>query len=222
MLVAQEHWNLACSDTVSSPCDFTGSVKEWVNDWYGGYKDTTYENYAGISGGGPLNTRIVKGGSFKDDASGVHVYDRTDVYPVTADLKMDYIGFRIAYGAVPHPILTDYRGFVVQNDAEVTITSEEFRAKFGTTNGKLVFRNEASGNLMYVNFAGGDPVVQEIIDSLESITLQFLPMAGMWLTAPCPKGCRDCRGLSFAGSRPQAGCKRSTWQFRERFPVGAC
>lgn len=167
MLVAQEHWNLACSDTVSSPCDFTGSVKEWVNDWYGGYKDTTYENYAGISGGGPLNTRIVKGGSFKDDASGVHVYDRTDVYPVTADLKMDYIGFRIAYGAVPHPILTDYRGFVVQNDAEVSITSEEFRARFGTMNGKLVFRNEASGNLMYVNFAGGDPVVQEIVDSLE-------------------------------------------------------
>ena len=167
MLVASDHWNEACADTVTSPCDFTGSVKEWVNDWYGGYKDTTYENYAGILGGGPLNTRIVKGGSFKDDASEVHLYDRTDVYPVTADLKTDYIGFRIAYGAIPHPVMTDYKGLVVQNDVAVSITSEAFRAKFGTMNGKLVFRNEASGNLMYVNFVGGDPVVHEIVDSVE-------------------------------------------------------
>lgn len=166
-LVASHNWDKVCGEKPKTPCDFKGSVKEWVNDWLGGYRDTTIENYVGIFGGGFLNTRILKGGSFRDDPVDVHVYDRSDVYPVTADLRMDYIGFRIAYGAIPNPVMTDYRGYIVHNDVKVLITSEEFRSLFGTMEGKLVFRNEATGNLMYVNFISGDPVVHEIVDTME-------------------------------------------------------
>ena len=167
MLVATHNWNKVCDEKSKTPCDFKGGVKEWVNDWLGGYRDTTVENYVGIFGGGFLNTRILKGGSFRDDPVDVHVYDRSDVYPVTADLRMDYIGFRIVYGAIPNPTMTDYRGYVVHDDVDVVITSDEFRSMFGTMKGKLVFRNETSGNLMYVNLVSGDPVVHEIVDTME-------------------------------------------------------
>ena len=166
-LVAENSWKRTCGEKPKAPCDFLGGVKEWVNDWLGGFRETTLENYVGIFGGGFLNTRVLKGGSFRDNPADVHVYDRSDVYPVTADLRTDYIGFRIVYGSIPNPTMTDYRGYIVHDNVDVSITSDEFRSMFGTMRGKLVFRNEASGNLMFVNFVSGDPVVHEIVDTME-------------------------------------------------------
>ena len=167
MLVAKHNWNKKCGEKPKTPCDFTGGVKEWVNDWLGGYRDTTIVNYVGLYGGGFLNTRTLKGGSFRDDPENVHVYDRSDVYPVTSDLRTDYIGFRIVYGSIPYTVLTDYKGYLVQNDMDVSISSETFRSIFGTMKGKVVFRNEISGNLVYVNFVSGDPIIHEIVDTME-------------------------------------------------------
>ena len=165
--VARKHWKETCTDTSAKPCDFVGGVKEWVNDWLGGFLKVTYENYVGANGDGFAKTRVLKGGSFRDDPADVHVYDRTDIYPVTADLSTNYIGFRLVYGAIPNPTFTDNAGFAVQDDIKVTISAGEFRALFGTLRGKLVFRNEASGNLMYVDFISGNPVLHEFVDTMD-------------------------------------------------------
>ncbi len=168
MYIAKKNWKVSCAtDTLDRPCDFIGGVKEWVNDWLGAYRKTTYENYVGTNSGGYLNTRILKGGSMWDDPSNVHIYDRTDVYPITADMKSAYVGFRVVYGAIPHPTMTDYMGFVIEDDVDISISSDAFRALFGTMNGKLVFRKESSGNLMYVNFITGNPIMHEFIDTLD-------------------------------------------------------
>ncbi|MBR4785814.1 MAG: TIGR02171 family protein [Fibrobacter sp.] len=199
-LVAENNWKKACGEKPTVPCDFAGGVKEWVNDWLGGYRDTTLENYVGIFGGGFLNTRILKGGSFRDDSADVHVYDRSDVYPVTADLRMDYIGFRIAYGAIPNPVMTDYRGYIVHDDVKVLITSEEFRSIFGTMEAKLVFRNEASGNLMFVNFIGGDPVVHEIVDTMEVYHPAISPDGRYVAFSTVPEGVSSDKSTIFVRS----------------------
>ena len=65
-LVAENSWKRTCGEKPKAPCDFLGGVKEWVNDWLGGFRETTLENYVGIFGGGFLNTRVLKGGSFRD------------------------------------------------------------------------------------------------------------------------------------------------------------
>lgn len=165
--VARQNWNAKCVDTLDRPCNFIGGVKEWVNDWMGALRSAVYKNYVGAFNGGLLNTRILKGGSFRDNPDDVRVYNRTDVYQVTADMKADYVGFRLAYGIIPNPTMTDNKGFAVHDDVDVSISSDAFRSMFGTMNGKIVFRNESSGTLTYVNFISGNPVVYEIDDSLD-------------------------------------------------------
>lgn len=88
----------------SSFCDFAGNVMEWANDWLGNFKDTTLTNYVGAPDGGDLGERIVKGGAYNTDTASITLYSRGDVYTVTSSTKADYVGFRLAYGAISQPV----------------------------------------------------------------------------------------------------------------------
>ena len=167
MFVANEHWNDTCSADGKSFCDFAGSLKEWVNDWLGLYSDTTLTNYVGVANGGSQFSRVVKGGSYRDSGTVVHPYNRMDVYTVTSDMKCDYVGIRLAFGAIPYHTVTNINGELLASDIRVTANSTLIREKFSTMQAKMVFRNDISGNLVYVDFVSGIPVFHEILDDVD-------------------------------------------------------
>lgn len=92
----------ACSiDETQDICDMAGNATEWVNDWLVNFKDTTLVNFAGAYAGSDLGERIVKGGNYRTQPKSIKLYSRSDIYTVTSSTYADYVGFRLAYGAIP-------------------------------------------------------------------------------------------------------------------------
>ena len=152
----------------SAFCDMAGNALEWVNDWLGAFMDTTLVNFIGASNGGSLGERVLKGGSFNDKASTIKLYNRGDVYTVTSSSKAAYVGFRLAFGKIPDALWTNGDGSVTSSRIDVLVKSSTVGATVGTYKAKLVFRDDLSGNLAYVDFSNGNPTVVEIRDTLDS------------------------------------------------------
>lgn len=179
MLAATDHWDDSCDENGRRFCAFSDGLKEWVNDWLGLFQDTTVENYVGSAMIGNQSMRVLKGGSFRDSRNTVHPYGRMDVYSVTSDMKADYVGIRLAFGAIPNYTMTDIVGRVLHSNIRVTVDSRTLRDKLSTMSVKLVFRNDVSGNLVYVNFISGSPIVHEIVGEMEVYHPEISP-DGKW------------------------------------------
>jgi formylglycine-generating enzyme required for sulfatase activity len=67
--------------------DMHGNVYEWCNDWYGDY-DGTVTDPVGLGAG---SLRVVRGGSWSDDARECRSAFRVNSYPADAG---DGVGFR--------------------------------------------------------------------------------------------------------------------------------
>lgn len=158
-----------CSaDTLNGFCDFTGNLREWVNDWMGEFRDTVVTNYAGAPDGGNIGERVIKGGSLQDPTSTISLDNRGDVYTVTSSTKTYYIGFRLAFGKIPNAVWMSPKGNVTTQPIHVISTASQLKNFTNTHLNKLVFRNDETGNLSYINFANGKPIVKEITDSLDA------------------------------------------------------
>ena len=148
-------------------CDMAGNVMEWVNDWYANLRDTVLVNFAGAPDGGQQGKRIVKGGSFRTTVSGMLRYSRGDVYTVTSSTHAEYVGFRLAAGAIPDALWMDNKGNAGSSRFVVMAPSAKLRGKLEAYNVKLAFRNDLTGNLAYIDYSSGVPNVEEIVDTLE-------------------------------------------------------
>lgn len=148
-------------------CDMAGNVMEWVNDWYANLRDTTLMNFAGAPDGGHQGKRIVKGGSFRTPASGMLRYSRGDVYTVTSSTHAEYVGFRLAMGAIPRAVWMNDKGYAGNSRFVVVSNSAKLRGKTGSYNVKLAFRNDLTGNLAYIDYSSGVPRVEEIVDTFD-------------------------------------------------------
>ena len=148
-------------------CDMAGNAMEWVNDWLGNFRDTTLENYVGAPDGGALGQRVVKGGSYRNAVEAINLYSRGDIYTVTSSTRADYVGFRLAFGAIPDAVWMGNDGRA--NDSRIVplASSATIRSLVGTYKAKLAFRNELSGNLAFIDYSGGILSVVEILDSIE-------------------------------------------------------
>ena len=156
------------ADTLNDFCDFAGNAMEWVNDWMGDLRDTTVTNYAGAPDGGNIGERVIKGGSYRDEASNVLLDIRGDVYTVTSSTKAAYIGFRLAFGKIPNAVWMSGKGKATSLPVSILSTTAQLKTFTGTHLNKLVFRNDETGNIAFINFANGRPIVKEIDDTIDA------------------------------------------------------
>ena len=161
-------------------CDFAGNVMEWVNDWLGPITESSYSNFIGAAQPNGIGERIVKGGSFANDIQSINLYSRGDVYTVTSSTRADYVGFRLALGIIPNPQ-------AISNSAQQggqTITnlanSDIIRGITGTYATKLAFRNDISGNLVFINYSDITLSMVEIQDTLNVYHPDISP-DGKWV-----------------------------------------
>lgn len=148
-------------------CDMEGNVMEWVGDWSGNLFDTTITNYAGASSQNGFGERILKGGSFNSEITGITKFSRTDVYTVTSTSFADYVGFRLARGIIPNVIFLDAAGSSVKVVISALATTSDVSKITGTKRVKLVFRNDVTGNLAFIYYRDG-AVAAEIADTIDS------------------------------------------------------
>ena len=149
-------------------CDMGGNVKEWVSDWLNYFRDTTITNFVGAPDGGVLGERVIKGGSYRNDPSSIKLYNRGDVYIVTSAAKSDYLGFRIAFGKIPNAVWMGHDGLVRESRIMPLASASVIKKNFDTYHIKLAFRNDATGNLAFVDYVNGTLSVSEITDTLDS------------------------------------------------------
>ena len=191
VLVAGRYWNPksgwhsensgmklheVCTRTESSDfCDLAGNAMEWVNDWLGFFRDTTVYNYAGSPDGGNLGKRIVKGGSYRQQPSAMHLYGRTDVYTITSASRADYVGFRLGFGAIPDAVWMDYNGLVNTTRVISLVNQRTLKSKLGTYKVLLAFRNNVSETMAYQNYSDGSIYTAEFPDIYESYHPEISP-----------------------------------------------
>lgn len=154
-------------------CDMDGNLKEWVNDWKGAFRDTTVNNYVGAANANGMNEVVLKGSSFVMNS--VPLYSRGDFYTVTPISKSDYVGFRLALGSIKKPIWLNYSGKTVESTIVPLIQAEKIHSLLGTYTAKLVFRNDETGNLAYINYANAANAVIEINDNIDSYHPEISP-----------------------------------------------
>lgn len=137
-------------------CDMAGNAMEWVNDWLGEYKSGKFKNFVGAPDGGALGQRVVKGGSYRNEAASIALYTRGDVYAVTSSTRADYVGFRLAFGSIPDPTWLGRDGTGSESRVIPLANSTTIRALTGTYRSKLVFRNDVSGTLSFIDYSNGE------------------------------------------------------------------
>lgn len=158
----------APSASTNEFCDFAGNAMEWVNDWKGVLHDTIIINYAGAPNGGYIDERIVKGGSYRNEAAATRLDNRGDVYTVTSSTKANYVGFRLAFGKIPDAIWMNVQGYVTFRPINILTSSAQLKPSTNTYQNKLVFRDEETGNIAFVNFASGMPTINIIQDTIDA------------------------------------------------------
>lgn len=165
----------AFATTDNEACDLLGNAMEWVNDWLGNFRDTMVVNYVGAPDGGSLGQRVVKGGSFRNETRSVALYSRGDVYMVTSSTRANYVGFRLAFGAIPDALWMGSDGKAAENRVVPLAGTSTVRSVVGTNRSKLVFRNDLTKNLAYIDYAGGSLSVIEIADTLDAYHPEISP-----------------------------------------------
>ena len=147
-------------------CDMAGNVMEWMNDWLGLFRDTTITNYVGAPDGGDEGERVVKGGNYTSTVKEINTISRGDVYTVTSSTRAEYVGFRLALGAIPNATRMSNSGKATTAAVSTIASPETIKLLTGTYNIKLAFRNDITGNLAYIDYKSIPLSVIEIEDTL--------------------------------------------------------
>ena len=149
-------------------CDMAGNVVEWTNDWMGLLRDTTVVDFMGASERNGVGERVIKGGGFKNHAENISLYARGDVYTVTSSTKSAYVGMRLARGRIPSPEWLDLSGSVMTSKNFIVANSAMVRNVVQMDKMKLVFRDDLTKNLVFVDYSKGVIGFTEIKDTLDA------------------------------------------------------
>lgn len=155
--------------------NFSGKIMEWSNDFLGKLKDTTIINFAGAQNANDIGERIVKGYNTSSDTNAINLYSRGDVYTVTSSAHADYIGFRLAIGKIPNAVWLDNSGHTSESPLLILARTTDLWNYSKTTNMKLVFRNDLTGNLAYIDYAENGSAITEIVDTINAFHPDISP-----------------------------------------------
>lgn len=133
-------------------CDMAGNAMEWVYDLYVPFHSVKLFDYVGGASNDGVEERILKGGSYNNDPNLLHLYNRSDVYMVTSSSKANYVGFRLAFGAIPNPSYMDMQGNDVQVNFSLMVKAKTVKNFIGKPLSKMVFRDDVRGSLEYIDF----------------------------------------------------------------------
>ncbi|PWL03727.1 uncharacterized protein (TIGR02171 family) [Hallerella porci] len=136
-------------------CDMAGNAMEWVNDWFVPFSDTTLLNFIGGAQSDAIGKRILKGGYFRKAADNMRIYSRGDVYTVTSSTKADYVGFRLARGMIPSPSTLNSSNSNFSPENFSVLPALELKKKLRTSQVRLAFRDDESGNIFAVDYTNG-------------------------------------------------------------------
>lgn len=161
-------------------CDMAGNAMEWVNDWLGLFRDTTVSNYVGAPDGGDMGERIVKGGGYNSSVAELNPYSRGDVYTVTSSTRAEYVGFRLALGAIPNALWMNSDGNSTASIVTPIANSETVKNFTKSYNTKLAFRNDVSGKINYIDYCDGTLSVTEISNDINAYHPEISP-DGEWV-----------------------------------------
>lgn len=148
--------------------NFSGKIMEWSNDFLGKLKDTTLINFAGAQNANDIGERIVKGYNTSSDSNKINLHSRGDVYTVTSAAHANYIGFRLAIGEIPNAVWLDNSGHTSEFPLSILASATDLWSFSKTTNMKLVFRNDLTGNLAYIDYAESGSTITEIVDTISA------------------------------------------------------
>ena len=149
-------------------CDMEGNVREWVQDWFSYLADTAYTNFVGGKDGGRLGERVIKGGYYGSDPNHVSYVSRGDVYTVFSSNRFAYLGFRLCYGAIPDAEWSGMSNTDALSNIKVLASGTSLKPMTGTYNMRLAFRNDVTGNLVYVNLGSDGQNFYEFQDSIDA------------------------------------------------------
>ena len=168
VIKSEPHANPVCSlaEKDTNICDINGNLKEWVNDWKGILLDTSITNYVGAASANGVNEMVLKGGSFI--APDIPLYSRGDFYTVTPLSKSEYTGFRLALGPIENTAWLNNSGKTTTSTMTLPTLAEYIRSLVGTFSVKLVFRNDETGNLAYINYGNAANTIVEMNDGIDA------------------------------------------------------
>lgn len=160
--------HVVCSNNKDSFgfCDFSGNLMELVNDHFGFFKDTTLTNYAGAMNKNDVDERVVKGGYYGLDTASINLFSRGDVYTVMSTSRAEYVGFRLAFGTIPNVVWLNNNGSASSTTITLLASASEIMSYTKSLNTKLAFRNDASGNLVFVDYSDEGMGAVEIMDTI--------------------------------------------------------
>ena len=156
-------------------CDMAGNAMEWVGDELVSFKSSSVIDFVGGMNNGGFEERVLKGGSFRNDPAFISLHGRGDVYTVTSASKAPYVGFRLAFGAIPNPVFLDEQGRSAEYANSLLAGNRDLRTFVGKPQSKLVFRDDISGNLLYVDFRSTKPGMQEINTGISAYHPEISP-----------------------------------------------
>ena len=165
-LPTEAEWVKVASKADGKNIIFSENVKEFVNDFKGLFNNSIVENFAGASNTNEADERIIKGG-YDFDLSAINLYSRSDIYVVTPSTFTDYVGFRLALGAIPNATFLDQSGKKTTTSVQKILSALDLWNYTRTSNVKLVFRNDVTGHLNYVDYTREHTLVK-IEDSISA------------------------------------------------------
>ena len=164
-LPTEAEWVLSASKGERSSFKFSDNVKEFVNDYKGALSNTVVTNFAGASASNDIDERVVKGVSYDATSSTLNLYSRGDSYPVTSPSYADYISFRLVIGVIRNATYLEQsvkRGALNVSRKMSALNLWDYTK---TSYVKLVFRNDVTGNLNYIDYTQENKI-EEIVDKI--------------------------------------------------------
>ena len=164
----ESHAVCSAGKNAAGICDMAGNVAEWTNDWLAEWNDTTVVNFAGAGSPNSLNEIVLKGGSFRNAAANINLKSRGDIYTVTPAMYANYVGFRVARGALLQTSFAPASEIKADYHISMLTDYKKLRTVLGTYRAKHAFRDDETQRIGFVDFLSSSPRAIEIKDTLDA------------------------------------------------------